>query len=473
MEETLIDHITENQVGVKLSHHSTEQYAFTDLDIQILVRNQKAGIIDAVLINRRNIPKGYFLSEMDDYSQDTQWLGVVLFDPKHHGKTRLKSMLEPHNPYAPFLYIKTFSVKEKYRRDDNSDVGAFALKKLLEHPFILDEGVSSAIYVVDGVEAMSKIEKEEFDQYQKAKVFDLREKADEETAGRRNWEQHLQVLGRKDANQFLRNGFFQDEAYANVGGSQAKILVASHNNWERKLISHSSAEKIKFCDPPPEVASPKSGIDEELFKFVKKNSPNDDYVEVGGAAQIQARKDKVREDAIIQLVSRGASITRSHVLHCAVANNCYEMTKSLLLLEHDAIDTLDDFGATPLIVAAINAAGRSTKDGIKNTRIIELLLAEGAKRELCDRSGMTAYGNYLKQREDSNLAIHSMMGMPVPSSSAPKHPSEERLMKILLPANGPTNADLRGGNVNPGIVEYDCESSGEDSYGFDDSDGSY
>ena len=62
------------------------------------------------------------------------------------------------------------------------------------------------------------------------------------------------------------------------------------------MISHSSADKIQLSDHTPEDVSPRSGIDEELFKFVKENSPNDDYVRLGEAAEIQVHKNKVRED---------------------------------------------------------------------------------------------------------------------------------------------------------------------------------
>ena len=66
------------------------------------------------------------------------------------------------------------------------------------------------------------------------------------------------------------------------------------------MISHSSADKIQLCDHIPEDVSPRSGINEELFKFVKENSPNDDYVQVGEAAEIQVHNNKVREDTIRQ-----------------------------------------------------------------------------------------------------------------------------------------------------------------------------
>ena len=459
--ETKCNRITQDEVEIELSHQiSEEDPSFTELSIDIMVKNHKAGKIDAVLIDRANISPGYFLSDMDDYSQDTQWIGVVLFEPKE-GRTKLKSLVEYDDPCAPFMYIKSFTVKPKYRADYDSDVGAFALRKLFHHPFILQGGVSSAIYVVDGSEVMSEAEKKEYDEY--CRKFRFSEETDEEKekAEKSKWKERLHLLARKDANPFLRNGFFQDETYASAGGAQANILVASNQHWEKPLKSHTAVEEIQFCEPPQEVVSPE-GIDADLFKFVKKECSND----AGHADQNQVRnKNKVRENLIRQFLSQGGSVVRSHALHAAVGNNCFEMVKLLLRIELDAINAFDEFGATPLMVAAISAAGRSSNDGIQDTRIIDLLLEAGATRELCDRSGMTAYGKYVDARKQYTLAIQTMMGMSVPSSSAPKHPSEERLMRILVPVNGPTEADLHGGENNPGLVEY----SDDD----DESDGGY
>ena len=104
--ETKCNRITQDEVEIELSHQiSEEDPSFTELNIDIMVNKHKAGKIDAVLIDRANISPGYFLSEMDDYSQETQWIGVVLFEPKE-GRTKFKSLVEYDDLCAPFMYIK-------------------------------------------------------------------------------------------------------------------------------------------------------------------------------------------------------------------------------------------------------------------------------------------------------------------------------------------------------------------------------
>ena len=92
-----------------------------------------------------------------------------------------------------FHVHQSFTVKPIYRADYDydSDVGAFALRKLLNHPFVLQGGVSSAIYVVDGSEVMSEAEKKEYDEYCRKVRFS--EETDEEKDEKRKWKERLHL----------------------------------------------------------------------------------------------------------------------------------------------------------------------------------------------------------------------------------------------------------------------------------------
>eukprot|EP00551_Chaetoceros_affinis_P004401 CAMPEP_0203670520 /NCGR_PEP_ID=MMETSP0090-20130426/6566_1 /ASSEMBLY_ACC=CAM_ASM_001088 /TAXON_ID=426623 /ORGANISM="Chaetoceros affinis, Strain CCMP159" /LENGTH=406 /DNA_ID=CAMNT_0050535397 /DNA_START=189 /DNA_END=1409 /DNA_ORIENTATION=+ len=402
---------------------------------------------------------------MDEYSSDTQWLSVVLFEPKA-GRTKLKSLVKHDDPYCPFLYIESFTVKAEFRADEHtySDVGAFALRKLLRHPSIVGSKVSSAIYVVDGREVMGEAEDKDFENYTSKFIHPFTEETKEEKAEKEHWENRLRLLSKKDAIQFLRNGFFQDKAYLSPGSAQYKILVASFHHWNTPLKSHAASLELPFCcEPSPKVVGPE-GIHEELFKLVKKESSDDVYTNAENSV-VKSRENDRKRSLIQELISRGASITQSRALHVAVANNCYDMVEYLLQIGHDAIDTFDEFGNTPLMLAAVSAAERSSKDGIGNTKIVDLLLAMKAKRDLCDPSGMTAYGQFINKRKEYDLMMKTLLGHPPPSASAPKHPSEEMLMQKLVPDSGPTEADLRGGEKNDGFVEYGDNDDYDNSYG--------
>lgn len=395
--------ITENEVYIKLSSHVDEEFerSFTPINVAIQVNGKEAGNLDAVLINRAEIRYGHFLSLMDEYSGDTRWISEEIFDPEG-GLTLLESLEDHDNPMQPILYIKTLRVKPEYRLEGDSNVGAFALRKLLRHPFIVARDASMTVYVLSAREAMSE-EEEEQERRERNKPYNEnpRKKAKLEKRKRTDW---LQRLARNDANQFLRNGFFQDESYASKGGAPAKILVASKHHWmNSKFLSHLAAEEIQFCKPP-EIEE-RNDADEELFEYVKNQCNGCD------------KKDPEKH-IIESLIAKGASLSRSGALHLAVGYNNLRMITFLVESYPLAINTFDPHGNTPLMIAAVRAAGRHTIDGIEDTRILDFLVREGAYTDLCNKENMTAYGCYLKIRNEDDVLSR-------------RHPSEERVQLIL------------------------------------------
>jgi hypothetical protein len=81
----------------------------------------------------------------------------------------------------------------------------------------------------------------------------------------------LTSLSRKDANQFLRNGFFQDPAVARLGDDAATIIIASSEHWQKpELGTQAQALEVVFINPPPKPPTP-SGYDAEIFDLVKES----------------------------------------------------------------------------------------------------------------------------------------------------------------------------------------------------------
>lgn len=441
--------INQDDIEIKVSHENDAEFMyFTELRVDIMVKNEEAGHINAVLIDRSDIPYGYFLSEMDDYSADTQWLSVVLFEPKA-GRTRLKSLIEHDDSTRPFMYIKTMEVHPEFRHDGHegsssySNVGTFALRKLMHHPFLSD--VATAIYVADGCEAMSRAEREDCDQDSTSLYPTDEEKGQLEARRSR-----VQQLCRKDANQFLRNGFFQDKAYATSSDVQSNILVASDYHWTKPIMSQSAAEQITFHGPSPESKGPaEDSIDAKLLKVVKEH-----------ASETMTNTNSIW-NVVRNLITQGASVTQSRAFHTAVAVNDLNMVTFLLGFDPKAIDACDDSGNTPLMVAATIAAGLNAE----TNQMIEFLLAKGASKDKCDSSGMTAYGKYLHQWMEFQLMTSTMMGGPPPSSSSrPSRPAEIRLIRILVPDSGPTDADMPGfEEANSGFVVYESDDDNDDS----------
>lgn len=468
-----------NNISIRLTHSPDEEASYgelTHVSVEILNNhNAKIGSIRAVLVDRQSVPERCFYSSFDEHSADLQWIGCALMEPRY-GRTKLQSLAEYDDPEFDFMYISHFHVDDEYKNvvvggvSSSSDVAAIALRQFLHHPFVsgqLQYGcwkVSSVAYVLDPLEAMTQSEVELWDKHKKdCREYDMEimtgttippaSKQAHETECRR-WEERMQVFARQDANPFLRNGFFQEKAIARKGGSDARILVASHYHFREPLKSHAQALAVQFCTPDPTGPEP-LGKDAELSEYIKAKCS--EYPRPNLAS--------VRQQ-VQTLLQAGATVAGSHGLHAACGNNEYEIVK--LLVEQCAsagdattINGYDTNHYTPLMVAAMSAAGRSNKDGVPETRVIDYLLANGADKGLQDKEGLTAYGVFQKARNEFTTAMQAMMGMPVRTSGPGEWsdiPSERALEAKLIPPNGPSPNDLTGGGgERSGIMDYSAQ----------------
>eukprot|EP00526_Cylindrotheca_closterium_P010885 CAMPEP_0113641760 /NCGR_PEP_ID=MMETSP0017_2-20120614/21933_1 /TAXON_ID=2856 /ORGANISM="Cylindrotheca closterium" /LENGTH=414 /DNA_ID=CAMNT_0000553139 /DNA_START=28 /DNA_END=1272 /DNA_ORIENTATION=- /assembly_acc=CAM_ASM_000147 len=376
--------------------------ALTTLHVDILQNENKIGSIKAWLINRSRIPAGYYYTAFDGHSSTCQWLGCALMEPKL-GRTKLESLAPYDNNRSGFVIIDEFNMEDAYKRDEN--VSAVALSKFLKHNLIL-QNATMMIYVLPP-----------------------------------NFARH-------DANVFLRNGFFQDPGLARGGGAEQRILVASSYHTKLPLRSSQEVAQVQFVTvPDPQMPQ---GKDEELLTYTKKTLSGGrgkpDFQTVFGNI------DKYLRD--------GASVKASHAIHVGVANDSEEVVRYLLEKDPSAVNASDASLWTPLMIAATSAAGKATKDGIKDTKVMDLLLSRGADKSLQDNKGMTAYGHYVKQSMDYDEMMTAMCGKRVKTQTVAtykaKHPSERAVQAKLLPPNGPSASDLRGGQV-PGIIVYEDE----------------
>lgn len=147
-----------NNISIQLAHHKDERgeyNAFRVINAKIKVSGQDedAGHIDAVVIDRQKIPNGMFLSAMDGHSSELQEVAVNFFEPKL-GRTRVRLLSEGEDRRCPILYIEELHIDERYKNNDSSDVGAYALNKLLHHSYITGRNCCMCIYILDGFEAM-------------------------------------------------------------------------------------------------------------------------------------------------------------------------------------------------------------------------------------------------------------------------------------------------------------------------------
>lgn len=467
-----------NDVSIKLSHEIDERgeyNAFTLLSVDILVRGQNAGSVTAVVVNRQMIPERMFLSAMDGHSGELQWLAVSIFEPRF-GRTKLTSLRDGDDDYVhQFMYVEEMHVNDEYKQDGNSDVGANALQQLLRHPYVKGK-VSSCIYILDPCEGMTREEKERVDRQEDEQMRSWREDPPPETEDSlRAKEEKLQRMddcARLDANQFIRNGFYQEAAVAGLGGNSPRILVACSTSMNRPLKSHTEAASVQFHVAPPDTRPP-VGKDAEILELTKKccQDCSDDVGSLPGRPVMNGAINPGRASSyqakVSRLIQEGGSLKRSNALHAAAALNDSSIVRTILQMDPTTLESWDVNNVTPLIMAASAAAGRRNKCGFAADQpVIDALLAAGANRGATDSKGLTAYGTFLSSHKDYTQMMQALTGNPVQSSNSSSIPGYAGLEARLMPPGGPTRADKTGGDsAEPGFINYKEEDSDYESCG--------
>ena len=278
---------------------------------------------------------------------------------------------------------------------------------------------------------------------------------------------------RLDANQFLRNGFYQDEAVASQGGDSSRFLVAAYSNWEQPLKSHTEAAAVQFYVGPPEIRPP-VGKDAEILQLTKRMcSESWGIAEITDIAAITARRSMetaAGEDRasayradVLRLIREGGSLARSNALHAACALNDPSIVRCILQIDPTTLESRDVSNVTPLMIAAASAAGKSTINGFpRNQPVIDILIAAGADKGAVDSKGLTAYGTFKAYNKDSSQAVQAMMGRAVHTERGV--PGLAELEARLMPPGGPTRADRSGGESSEqGFIDYTEEDSEYDS----------
>lgn len=480
-----MNNISESDVSIQLRHELDEDGecdAFTSVTCDILVRGTNAGTISGTRVNRQKIPERYFLSAMDGHSGDLQYVGVSIFETRY-GRTKLLSLREGGDAMEfDFLYISTFHVDPQYRVNGSSDVGAYALRKLLYHPYIKGRAITShgcwavscCIYILDPYEAMSAEEKS------RAEAEDRRERerqiqsmfgrtrsveTEESLRAKEERDARMDALARKDANQFLRNGFLQDAAVAKNGENATRFLVAAQDHWKQPIKSHAEAAAVEFYVAPP-TPRPPTGKDAEILDVTKRLCS--EAMMQGVSSRMIGLSVPVGDDPgedrasayrteITPLIREGGSLARSNALHAACANRDFAIVQCILQMDRSCLEARDHGNMTPLMVAAAAAAGSANINGIPTQPVIDLLLAAGAEKGAVDPNGLTAYGTLKSMKNQYSLAMQAMMGRPVRGASQ-STPGLVQLEAKLMPHGGPTAADRTGGErAEAGYVDYSEE----------------
>ena len=165
---------------------------------------------------------------------------------------------------------------------------------------------------------------------------------------------------------------------------------------------------------------------------------------------------------IVRLQNDGGSVAQSCALHAACEKNAIKIVRLLLQIDASSVSAKDHLDRTPLIVAAINATGRLSINGIDDTAVVDSLLNSGASKSDVDSSNKTAYGHFKR-----SSSVHLRMT---------SHECRHKLINLenkLYPPGGPSQGDFSEGR---GLVDYGPEDDeadremGRRAYSNDDDD---
>jgi hypothetical protein len=486
--------ISPTDVSITLSHRIDgrgQSDAFYFINAHIRVNNDnEAGYISAVLIDRSRIRRGMFLSAMDAHSSELQEISVMFFEPRL-GRTRVRLLREEGQDRNPIMYIEKVHVAEQYVVNGNSDVGTYALYQFLRHAYVTSWNFCMCLYILDGPEMM--------DQELRDQIRSM-----DSTERKRLVKQYQRL----DANQFLRNGFYQDRTIATIA---PHCVVAARSHWSSPLKSHNEVETIQYHVPPPNPEPP-TGKDEEILELTKSSNRHLDSAQMSLSAvddfrqTIEGMQERITEmEELIQnaqangeqvlpnliemiqlfnrqidnfhsptletalaeyrrdvqgLIEEGGTLCRSNALHAACALDNSHLVTCILSMDQSTLESRDANDYTPLMVAAETMSGRSNvHSGFPtNHDVIDILLANGADKDAVKRDGMTAYGTFVNSHRKYTESIFAMMGQQIPAHDTT--PGYEAVAEKLMPTRGATRADITGGaSEDAGLISYDREQS--------------
>ena len=443
--------------------------ALTNIKATVHKDGQQIGSISGIEVDRQNIGENSFHTTFDEHSSNLEWVGSTLLENRY-GRTKLQSLRDAGDDMEfNFFLVESFYIDA----NQSCDVATFALRKFLHGEHIRGDlqydcwRNSSVAYVLSAEN-------------------DHLEDESTTTGGKRKRDENDNVTNNNhhEIIPFLRNGFFQDTAIIGDDEDNARILVAGVEHLEKDLLSeaqvkpkaNSLLQRISGGKPQKKMKSSDAAIlnlvrdvintnDERAQKIIMQNMSR---VMIGLALHrppedctTEEQLTNLRRD-IVRLQNDGGSVAQSCALHAACEKNAIKIVRLLLQIDASSVSAKDHLDRTPLIVAAINATGRLSINGIDDTAVVDSLLNSGASKSDVDSSNKTAYGHFKR-----SSSVHLRMT---------SHECRHKLINLenkLYPPGGPSQGDFSEGR---GLVDYGPEDDeadremGRRAYSNDDDD---
>jgi hypothetical protein len=203
--------------------------------------------------------------------------------------------------------------------------------------------------------------------------------------------------------------------------------------------------------------------EESSASILSSYNPGDALFQ-GLAQMMMKQRDETRisnyKTAVMLPIQQGGSLARATALHVACGRNDPSMVQCILQLDPSTLSSRDQDNVTPLMVAAISAAGRKNNMGFSlDQPVIDILLAAGADKNATNSDGLTAYGLFQSTLNEFTRMMRALCGQQPANTFIPGY---AELQAKLKPSTGPTLADLTGGDSGkPGLIHYDDEVGGK------------
>ena len=425
--------------------------AFAEMSVDVLLHGTNVGLISVITVNRQVIPSNGFFMAFDEHSSIMEWVGCTLMENRY-GRTTLQSLRGHDDPEYDFMLVDCFDIKIDHC--DALDVKTKVLHKFLRSEHVVghddyDWDVSYMAYVLP--------------LYEHVHGFQSPSPENQKFASDSALDHYIQ-----EAIPFVPNGFFFDMALLLKGPDNARILVGSQDTVcappsLAKAESDSRDIATTICSSDSNsVSNPKdvpllnrviqvvdashNASMEQVMMQVSSIVGTQKKVEPPRDMTTDAELKCLKED-IEKLVLSGSSIARSTALHHASSKNSIAVARLLLTMDPTAVNVPGKFGRTPLMEAALNASGRVSIDGIRESTIVDLLLASGANKDDVDVTGLTAYGHFKKQAD-------CLIG----ATKVEFRHTVTNVEHKLYPPGGPTKTDFsKGKGGTSGFADYDLE----------------
>jgi hypothetical protein len=252
--------------------------------------------------------------------------------------------------------------------------------------------------------------------------------------------------------------------------------------------------KIEELEGRPESPAQKQGLElaKRMRQTIEETVPTQEISEINQACQeteqmiedvfqemsgiqiLNARKElesldgEARTKLTESVAKHGVNIIReANVFHACISNgeqSLLELALQFIPAEDrtQLVNSLDRNGATPLMVAACANCGSD-----KMVKLCLFLINLGADKDIVDAGGMTALGKFrtlVRSRTDYTRAM-----LPQEVIARQRQSSAElsrRMEPLLMPSNGPTEADdaqlLEASEASDNDEEFFWDENGDD-----------